>query len=406
LNGFSFDKDCNKETERKATNNMSAVQINALTEFETILRKALPSVELPSNLVELMLAAMKDSERDRLNDFSFVKPKIEQIMKSSLKDTVKLLPFMPDRIDYMIDQGRCGAIEFDFGLFTPCCKACVSGEHFCKGHMEKPSPYGTYEERLLSWDDGHGVGNLSFTIRDEAKDKDEIKEEITYGEYLLKKKISPEKVKQALKETGLFLRLHPHDMQVRDKPKKARGRPSEKKVQAVTLDGEEESSGSESPEVKPKPVKVRLSPEEKAAAVLEAEKVKEQKRLEREEKKKLLEIRKQEEAIIKTQQQAEKLAAKAAEKLRQAEEKAAAKAAGTKPKPKGRKVAATDAPTQEVPPLGTSLDAIYFDGDLEELEESEGPDGTKFWYDDERNVYDASKKKVGTINDEGDLVLL
>lgn len=330
---------------------MSAVQINALTEFETILRKTLPNLELPSNLIELMVSTMKEMERDRLNDFSFVKPKIDQIIKSNLKSTVKLLPFMPDRIDYMIDQGRCGAIEYDMGLFLPCCKACAEGSAFCKGHLEKPSPFGDFAERCEKWNEGLGVGTLEFTV------DDDVKTEITYGEYLLKKQITPEQVKVAIKEAGLMIRLHPHDLQVRPKQKKVRGRPSEKKV--LSLDGEEAEPIEE---VKPNAMRVKLTEEEKA-----------EKKEKREAAKKVIAERKEAEKV---------------EKARN-------------PKPKTRSVSPKTAP----PELGTSLDSLYYQGDLDELTESEDPEtGDKFWLDDDLNVYNASKKKIGAVNDDGELI--
>lgn len=374
---------------------MSAVQINALTEFETILRKALPGVELPSNLVELMLATMKDVERDRLNDFSFVKPKIDQITKSSLKTVVKLLPFMPDRIDYMIDQGRCGAIEFDSGLFLPCCKACADDHKFCKGHVEKPSPFGDFAQRCKAWNDGLGVGTLEFTVDEDTKT------EITYGEYLLKKQVTPEQVKQALREAGLGLRIHPHDLQVRPKQKKARGRPSEKKVQAVTLEGEEEAV-EPVVEEKPKTTRVKLTDEEKAAKKAAEDAEKAERKEKREAERKIIAERKAEEEVAKARVAAEKAAAKAVEAAAKAEAKAKAgaeaKAGAVKPKPKLK----SNSPTAMI---GTSMDAVYYQGDLEDLTESEDPaSGDKFWLDDERNVYDASKKKVGTINEDGELI--
>lgn len=368
---------------------MSAVQINALNEFETILRKAVPGIELPSNLVELMLATMKENERDRLNDFSFVKPKIDQLMKSDLKSVVKLLPFMPDRIDYMIDQGRCGAINFDTGLFLPCCKACSEGNKYCSGHMEKPSPFGDFETRIEKWDEGLGVGTLEFVV------DGDVKTEITYGEYLLKKQITPEQVKQALRDSGFGLRLHPHDLQVRSKQKKARGRPSEKKVQAV--EGEELEA-----EVKPKTTRVKLTEEEKKEKAEREANEKAARKEQREEQKKLIAERKAEEDIAKAKVAAEK----AAEKARIASEKAEAKANGVKPKPKPRSAVKPSSPKSLPPavPIGTSLDAEYYQGDdfdtLECAEDEES--GTTFWIDENRNLYDASKKKVGKINEDGE----
>lgn len=366
---------------------MSAVQINALTEFETILRKAVPGVELPSNLVELMLATMKDTERNRLNDFSFVKPTIDQINKSDLKSVVKLLPFMPDRINYMMDQGRCCAIEFDTGLFLPCCKACSEGSQFCKGHTEKPSPFGTFAEREAKWNEGLGVGTLEFEV------DGDVKSEITYGEYLLKKKVSPDHVKQALKDNGICCRLHPHDLQVRPKQKKARGRPSDKKVQSV-----EEDEESEPVEAPVKATRVKLTEEEKAEKKAREEAEKAEKKEKREAERKIIAERKEKEELAKAQKRAEKLAADA-EKQRL---KAEALAKGEKPAKATKPRAKSSSPT----PIGTSLDgdAEYYPGDLSELTQSQDPTtGDEFWIAEDYSVYDASKKKIGTVNDEGEL---
>lgn len=378
---------------------MSMIEIarNNFIQFEVILRKALPGVELPTNLVDLMLATMKDSERDRMNDMSFVKPKIDAINKSTLKSVVKLLPFAPDRIDYMMDEGRCCAIEFDSGLFTPCCKSCVEGKKYCKGHVEKPTPFGDYAERLVAWNEGLGVGTLEFEV--EGKKYTEV----TYGEYLLDKKIAPEQVKQGIKDAGLMLRISPHDLQVRPKVKKVRGRPTEKKAQAVTLDGEEEPEVEEetSPVVaEEKPKRVRLTPEEKAAKQAAEEAEKAAKKEKREAEKKIIAERKAEAEVAKAKQQAEKLQAK----LEAAKAKAEAKENGVKSKPKAANPVRARSPSPEPPPLGTSLDAVYYDGDLDELTESEDQEtGDKFWMDDEKNVYNASKKKIGIVNDDGNL---
>jgi hypothetical protein len=368
---------------------MSALQINALKEFETILRKALPGAELPENLVDLLLAAMKDSERDRLNDFSFVKPKIDQILKSTLKETVKLLPFMPDRIDYMMDQGRCCMIEYDSGLFTPCCKVCVDGKKHCKGHIEKPAEFGEYEERLAIWNEGLGVGKMSFTVDDKTYN------EVTYGEYLMAKKVAPEHVKKALKDAGIALRLHPHDLQCREKTKKARGRPSEKKVEAVTLDGDE---SDEVPEVAAaeKPKRVKLTEEEKAEKKAKEEAEKAEKKIKREAERKVISERREAEAVIKAKATAEKLAKKAEEAAKKAEN--AEKGIKEKPKPRAKNPVKADIP------LGTSLDTKPdYEGELDELTEAEHPETKeKFWLDEERNIYNADRKLIGNINEEGD----
>lgn len=428
------------ETRIKARTNMSAIQTAALKEFETILRKALPSVELPENLVDLLLATMKDSERDRLNDFSFVKPKIDMVNKSSLKTVVKLLPFMPDRLDYMMDQGRCCAIEFDHGLFNPCCKSCGEGQKFCKGHTEKPSPFGEYEDRLTQWNDGLGVGTMEF----EVDGKKYV--EATFGEYLLDKKIAPEQVKQALKEAGLAIRLAPHDMQVRPKTKKARGRPSEKKVE--TLEGEEAPAP-----VADKPKRVKLTEEERKARDEKEAAEKAERAVKRDADRKVIAERKAAEAIVKAQEQAAKLKQKADEADRKAREALAGKAktqevvvpeapgkakvvvktresaakaktqeaiasgeVKTKPKAKNPVKAASPvkvpspakSQSPDWEPLGTPLDvSMYYKGFLDEMECHEDEEtGEKFWVDDERNVYNASKKKIGFVNEEGEVEML
>jgi hypothetical protein len=367
---------------------MSALQINALKEFETILRKALPGAELPENLVELLLAAMKESDRDRLNEFSFVKPKIDAILKSTLKETVKLLPFMPDRVDYMMDQGRCCMIEYDSGLFTPCCKVCVDGKKHCKGHIEKPAEFGEYEERLAIWNEGLGVGKMSVTVGDKTYS------EVTYGEYLMSKKVAPEHVKKALKDAGIPLRLHPHDLQCREKAKKARGRPSEKKVESVTLDGEEAAEEEPAPVVE-KPKRVKLTEEEKAAKKAQEEAEKNAKKEKREADRKVIAERKQAEAVINAKEAAAKLAKKAEEAARKAED---AEKGIVKPKPKAKNPIKTDVP------LGTSLDtATDYDGDLDELTEAEHPETKeKFWIDENHNIYNADRKRIGKINEEGE----
>jgi hypothetical protein len=375
---------------------MSAIQSLALSQFETILRKALPGVELPDNLVELMLAAMKDNERDRLNEFSLVKPTIDQINASNLKATVKLLPFMPDRVDYMMDQGRCPAIDYDGGLFLPCCAKCKDGNVYCKKHTEKPTPFGDYAERLEKWNEGLGAGTLCYTVGEKEYN------EVFWGEYLMKNQITYETVRQAIKDAHLMIRIPPHDLQTRAKTKKAKGRPSEKKVLSLSLDGGEEEAAEE-PVAEKKPTRVKLTPEEKKAKEEAEAAEKAAKKEKREADRKVIAERKAEEEIAKAKLAAEKAAAKAA----LAAEKAEAKAAGLKARPKAANPVRPASPKNAPPTLGTSLDAEYYPGDLDELTSTVDPEtGNNYWYDEERNVYDANKKKVGIVNDEDEMELL
>jgi hypothetical protein len=373
---------------------MSAIQTLAYSQFVEILRKALPNVELPDNTVELMLSVMKEGERERLTDFvgSFVMPTIDQVNSSNLKATVKHLPFMPDRVDYMMDQpGRCPAIEYAGGMFCPCCAKCKDGNDFCKDHMEKPSPFGNYAERLEQWDEGKNVGVLSYEV-DGKKYK-----EITYGQYLMKKGLTPETVKKAIKEAHLMIKLAEHDLRVPEKIKKAQGRPSNKKVQAV--DDEERDESEEKSEEEPKKAtRVNLTAEEKKALKAEADAAaavaKAQKAEAAAEKKKLVEERKAAEAIVKAQ--------KAVERAKQMEEKAKnVLESGGKPKPKAVNPVKAASPKTAPPNLGTSLDDVYYTGS-DPLEEAEA-DGETIWVDNENNVYNAQKKKIGIIED-GELV--
>ena len=373
---------------------MSSIDFAMFTEVQVLLRVAMPLLELPENFVEMMCSAKDEMKKDRDNvSATPVRPKFDLIMKSDFTDTVKSLPFAPDRIDYGTEEGRCDQIEFEGGLFIPCCAKCGEGMTSCKKHMEKPSVYGNYAQRCVAWDGGMGIGSLCYEIDIEKEGvvSKQTKNEITYGEFLMKKQITPEAVKKAIKDAGFMFRINPLDLIVRGKPKKVRGRPSDKKIKSV----DDEASDSEEVEiVKPKVSRTKLTEEEKelkAATLSERKAVSEQAKADK--------------ALI---------------TARAKEEKATAEKA-TKPKPKPeRPVRSPGSPKSIPPPIqGTSLDAPLdspldapstdFDGDLSTLTEfsveNDGEEVT-YWHDDDRNVFDASKKKIGVIGEEGDLELL
>lgn len=373
---------------------MSAIDFAMFTEFQVLLRVAMPSLELPENFVDMMCRAKDEMKKDRDNVSSTpVRPKYDLIMKSDFTDTVKSLPFAPDRLDYGIEDGRCDQIEFDGGLFLPCCAKCGEGMTSCKKHLEKPTVYGNYAQRCVGWDGGMGIGSLCYEIDIEKEGvvSKQTKNEITYGEFLMKKQITLDAVKKAIKDSGFMFRINPLDLIVRGKPKKVRGRPSDKKVKSV----DDEASDSEEVEiVKPKVSRTKLTEDEKA-----------QKAVNLADRKAAAEQAKTEKALITARAKEDKAEKAVAEKA-------------TKPKPKPER--AVRSPKSSPPPIqGTSLDApLYapldapstdFDGDLSTLTEfsveNNGEEVT-YWHDDDRNVFDASKKKIGVIGEEGDLELL
>jgi hypothetical protein len=357
-----------------------------LMQFESILRKALPDTKFPSNLVDLLWDAMKDNDSGRtvMSNGTFVKP-----TWAMLHGGVKKIafPFMPDRIDYEISKGHCSMIVENHGMFTPCCKKCKDGKTHCDVHLAKPTPFGEYEDRLEQWADGENVGKLSYEIETDGKTK--VINEVTFGEYLHEKGLTVDEVRQMVKDAHITLKFSPHDLEIRPKIKKSKGRPSAKKVKDSD-DGEEITEEVEAE--KPK----KLSEEEKAIKKAEEERLKAEKKAQREAEKVIRDEKKAAEEIEKAKKRAEKLE----KQLADAKEKA-------------------DKPKKKLPPpprkqIGTSLDCLdpvdaeltkeLYEGDLSTLDEFEA-DGITYYSDEDRNVYNADRKKVGVIDEDGDLVL-
>lgn len=355
-----------------------------LMQFESILRKALPDTKFPPNLVELLWEAMKDNDSGRtvMSNGTFVKP-----TWAMLHGGVKKIafPFMPDRIDYEISNGHCSMIVENHGMFTPCCKKCKDGKTHCEVHIAKPTPFGEYQDRLEQWADGENVGKLSYEIEtDDGKTK--VINEVTFGEYLHEKGLTVDEVRQMVKDAHITLKFSPHDLEIRPKIKKSKGRPPAKKVKD-SEDGEEAAE-----EEKPK----KPTEEEKAAKKAEEERMKAEKKAQREAEKVIREEKKIAEEAEKAKKRAEKLEKQLAE--------AKAKAENPKKKvpPPPRKPIGTslDGPTKEDAELSKEL----YEGDLATLEEFEA-DGITYYNDTNRNVYNADRQKVGILDDEGDLIL-
>ena len=197
-----------------------------VVQFVQILRETLPDVTFPENLSEMMWEKMTDKENERTET---VKASILHLKKFPYE-----LPFLPDAIDYKIGEGCCSDIILAKGLFTPCSKPTKEGECKCKAHMEQASPFGTFEERLAAWDEGRGIGKLSFLVGEKAY------KETTYGEYCKHANITSEIVRTALRRENVTVQIDPRNYEVRTKEKKVRGRPTKHLVEHSESDSEDE----------------------------------------------------------------------------------------------------------------------------------------------------------------------
>lgn len=92
------------------------------------------------------------------------------------------LPYLPDCVDY---SRCCQALLLNGNLFTPCLTTPTKGEMYCKPCTRSKFKYGTLEDRKAV-----PVG--------EFRQPGGKKEEITYGEYLKKKKTTIEEVQERI----------------------------------------------------------------------------------------------------------------------------------------------------------------------------------------------------------------
>lgn len=92
------------------------------------------------------------------------------------------LPYLPDCVDY---SRCCQALLLNGNLFTPCLTTPAKGEMYCKPCARTKFKYGTLEDRKAV-----PVGKF--------RQPGGKKEEITYGEYLKKKKTTIEEVQERI----------------------------------------------------------------------------------------------------------------------------------------------------------------------------------------------------------------
>jgi hypothetical protein len=218
------------------------------------------------------------------------------------------LPYMPSLVRY---EG-CEAIKENFGLFTPC-GAKVKDSSVCARCMKGGVKFGTIADR----------GEVGSFITKEGK------KEITYGQYLKKKKIDYDDVKREMRSLGISLNVPEEMLEIpveEAKPKNRRGNKAAAPA-ALALDSssdeEEEIEASQMSEADSEAVanaKVALEAK-RAKAIKEAAEKEEAKAAEKAEKE-----------AAKAAEKAEKEAAKAAAKAAADEAKAAAKAAADEAK--------------------------------------------------------------------------
>ena len=333
-----------------------------VAQFVQILRETLPHVTFPENLSEMMWETMTSKEEERMHR---VKTSILHLKKFPYE-----LPFMPDAIDYKIGEGCCSDIVFAKGLFTPCSKPTKEGECKCKTHTETASIFGTYEERLVTWDEGRGIGKMAVIGEKTYK-------ESTYGEYCNHASITSDIVRNALHRENASLQIDPRNYEVRPKEKKVRGRPTKSLVEHSESESEDEEK------------------EDKQ----EIQEDKQEKQEDKQEKQELKEKPKKKPAPRGTSlDRPEKV-----EKVEKVESETEVNPK-KKPAPKPRKLK-----VPETKPSEKELVREDYEGELEDLEEYENnleddDDGKTYWIYKDEKVYNAEKKWVGTV-ENGKIVL-
>ena len=344
-----------------------------VAQFVQILRETLPDVTFPDNLSEMMWEKMTEKENERTET---VKASILHLKKFPYE-----LPFLPDAIDYKIGEGCCSDIIFAKGLFTPCSKPTKEGDCKCKAHIEQASPFGTFEERLAVWDEGRGIGKLSFLVGEKAY------KETTYGEYCKHANITSDIVRVALRRENVGLQIDSRNYEIRAKEKKVRGRPTKNLVENSGSESEQETQENE--EVKVEEVKVEEVEEVEEVKVEEVKEVK----VEKKPKKKPAPRTPRGTSLDRgsTFERGTSLDRVEKEEKSSDEEKTEDKPK-KKAAPKPRKLKTE--PKSEPKPEEKELVKEDFEGELEDIEEFEHTDGNTY-YNNQGTVYNAEKKHVG-----------
>ena len=280
---------------------MSLLAVSQIDELASLVYECVPvGTVMVENLREMLLAAVEAKTRAKYTGNvcagTFVLP------TSDMLSLVKVqLPFMPECVKYV----GCKSIKYAGGLFVPCGGKIKSNSHFCNTCSKKADEkgsheYGTLDERKNAFDEDEGKPYSAGG-----------KTEISYGDYLVAKKITAEEVKSSLRAAGLSINIPMRCLAVTGGAKKRSGRPS-KKAEAAAA--EEDGSDSEIQAPKAKTPRVKLTVEEKIAKLKADEELKAQKAEQRAAEKLVRDAKKAELEKAKAEAKAEKEAAKTAKK--------------------------------------------------------------------------------------------
>ena len=253
---------------------MSLLAVSQIDELASLVYECVPAgAPMVDNLAELLREAVEAKTRAKYsgNEFAgtFVKPtsdmlSLVKIQLPFMEECVKIqLPFMEECVKYV----GCRSIKYAGGLFVPC-GGKVKNSDFCNTCSRKAAEkgcheFGTYDERSEALANGELYSSGGKT-------------EISYGDYLVSKKLTVEQVKQALRAAGLSINIPTRCLAVTGGAKKRSGRTSKKAEAAAENDDETEVQAP-----KPKAPRVKLTIEEKVAKLKADEELKEQRAIQR-----------------------------------------------------------------------------------------------------------------------------
>ena len=150
-------------------------------------------------------------------------------------DVMVELPYLPHCVDY---SDTCQAIVCNGGLMTPCLTRPAKGSSYCR-ICTKGLKYGTLADREAA-----KVGTYQVTC--ESGEKSQVKREITYGTWLMKRSIERSYVETLLQEKfGDAITIPESYFEVN----KSKARRGVKKTPSVSSDGETSSVEEETASV-------------------------------------------------------------------------------------------------------------------------------------------------------------
>ena len=162
-----------------------------------------------------------------LKKFTVKQTKTTKSGETKEVDVMVELPYLPHCVDY---SGTCQAIKCNGGLMTPCLTRPAKGSSYCR-ICAKDMKYGTLADREAA-----PVG--SYEVKCENGEKSQMKREITYGTWLMKRSMERSYVETLLQEQfGDAISIPESYFEVN----KSKARRGVKKSPSVSSDGETSS---------------------------------------------------------------------------------------------------------------------------------------------------------------------